>query len=104
MLKSGEGLSLGFILLWMAGDITNLIGGAMAGLLPTMIILATYVSFLKVASSYDACSPCKQSIPAHTAMDAHMCWRCEDNQKSRQPNVLALSYGFEPGREAYPWA
>lgn len=46
MLKSGEGLSLGFILLWMGGDLTNLFGGLLAGLLPTMIILATYVSTL----------------------------------------------------------
>lgn len=44
MLKSGDGLSVPFILLWLGGDITNLIGGAMAGVLPTMIILAVYVS------------------------------------------------------------
>jgi uncharacterized membrane protein len=44
VLKSGEGLSVPFILLWLGGDLTNLIGGAMAGVLPTMIILAVYVS------------------------------------------------------------
>jgi hypothetical protein len=43
-LKSGEGLSVAFIVLWLAGDLTNLAGGAMAHLLPTMIILAFYVS------------------------------------------------------------
>ncbi|KAL7413455.1 PQ loop repeat-domain-containing protein [Mrakia frigida] len=41
-LKSGEGLSVAFIVLWLIGDITNLLGGMMAGLLPTMIILAMY--------------------------------------------------------------
>lgn len=44
MLKSGEGLSVPFILLWLAGDVTNLLGGALAHLLPTMITLAVYVS------------------------------------------------------------
>ncbi|WRT64158.1 uncharacterized protein IL334_001087 [Kwoniella shivajii] len=41
-LQSGEGLSVPFIVLWLLGDITNLVGGAMAGILPTMIILAVY--------------------------------------------------------------
>lgn len=31
-----------FIVLWLAGDLANLAGGAMARLLPTMIILAVY--------------------------------------------------------------
>ncbi|WWC86257.1 uncharacterized protein L201_001130 [Kwoniella dendrophila CBS 6074] len=41
-LQSGEGLSVTFIVLWLLGDITNLVGGVMAKLLPTMIILAVY--------------------------------------------------------------
>lgn len=41
-IKSGEGLSVAFIVLWLAGDLANLAGGAMAHLLPTMIILAVY--------------------------------------------------------------
>ncbi|WVF70623.1 hypothetical protein IAT40_005415 [Kwoniella sp. CBS 6097] len=41
-LQSGEGLSVPFIVLWLLGDITNLFGGVLAGLLPTMIILAVY--------------------------------------------------------------
>jgi len=44
ILKSGDGLSVAFILIWLGGDLTNLIGGIMAGVLPTMIILAVYVS------------------------------------------------------------
>jgi hypothetical protein len=43
-LKSGEGLSVSFIVLWLLGDITNLFGGVLARLLPTVIILAAYVS------------------------------------------------------------
>jgi hypothetical protein len=36
-LKSGEGLSVAFIVLWLIGDLTNLAGGVMAHLLPTMV-------------------------------------------------------------------
>lgn len=36
-LQSGEGLSVAFVVLWLVGDLTNLAGGAMAHLLPTMV-------------------------------------------------------------------
>jgi hypothetical protein len=42
-LKSGEGLSIAFVVIWLAGDLFNLAGAWVAGLLPTMIILAGYV-------------------------------------------------------------
>ena len=45
-LQSGEGLSLLFIYVWLLGDVCNLVGAAMAGLLPTVIILGVYVSFI----------------------------------------------------------
>lgn len=50
-LKSGEGLSVGFVVIWLLGDISNLIGSWMAGLLPTIIIIAVYVSMLRSALS-----------------------------------------------------
>lgn len=53
-LKSGEGLSVPFIILWLLGDITNLFGGVMAHLLPTVIILAVYVSSTVQLSSVNA--------------------------------------------------
>lgn len=43
-LKSGEGLSVFFVYIWFAGDLCNLFGATLAGLLPTIIILAIYVS------------------------------------------------------------
>ncbi|EIM86055.1 PQ-loop-domain-containing protein [Stereum hirsutum FP-91666 SS1] len=43
-LKSGEGLSVYFVLIWLAGDISNLAGSILANLLPTVIILAAYYS------------------------------------------------------------
>ncbi|SCV73879.1 BQ2448_6309 [Microbotryum intermedium] len=42
--QSGEGLSLVFLAIWLAGDATNLLGTLWQGLLPTMIILAVYYS------------------------------------------------------------
>lgn len=51
-----------FIVLWLLGDLTNLFGAVMAKLLPTMIILAVYVSFTdwlrasKVISETSLCS------------------------------------------------
>lgn len=47
-LKSGEGLSVSFIILWLAGDLTGLVGAMMAGLLPTMIILAVYYTICDI--------------------------------------------------------
>lgn len=45
-LKSGEGLSIAFVVIWLVGDLCNLIGASIAGLLPTVIILAGYVRLL----------------------------------------------------------
>lgn len=50
-LQSGEGLSLVFIVTWVIGDFSNLVGAVLGGLLPTMVILALYVSLaFKVVS------------------------------------------------------
>jgi len=41
-LQSGEGLSILFVVIWLLGDVTSLIGALLGGLLPTVIILALY--------------------------------------------------------------
>jgi len=41
-LKSGEALSVAFVVIWLLGDLCNLVGAGLAGLLPTVIILAVY--------------------------------------------------------------
>ncbi|EIW81042.1 PQ-loop-domain-containing protein [Coniophora puteana RWD-64-598 SS2] len=41
-LQSGEGLSLLFVYIWLAGDLCNVIGAIMGGLLPTVVILGVY--------------------------------------------------------------
>ncbi|TGZ82669.1 PQ-loop-domain-containing protein [Ascodesmis nigricans] len=40
--KSAEGLSLAFLVVWLAGDVFNIVGGVLQGVLPTMLILAVY--------------------------------------------------------------
>jgi len=47
-LKSGEGLSVLFVLIWLAGDVCNLVGAGMAGLIPTVIILAIYYTLCDI--------------------------------------------------------
>jgi uncharacterized protein with PQ loop repeat len=40
--RSGEGLSLSFLVIWLAGDVFNVLGAILQHVLPTMIILAVY--------------------------------------------------------------
>jgi hypothetical protein len=55
ILQSGEGLSIAFVVIWLAGDLCNLIGASLAGLLPTVIILAGYVRLASITfcSAFD---------------------------------------------------
>lgn len=46
--KSSEGLSLLFIVLWLAGDVFNVVGAMMQHLLLTMIILAAYYTLADI--------------------------------------------------------
>ena len=55
--KSGEGLSVIFVVIWLIGDLFNLFGAILTGLLPTVIILAVYVSEPKMWTKYDISKP-----------------------------------------------
>lgn len=41
-MKSAEGLAIGFICIWFAGDLFNLVGAIWAGLLPEVVFLAMW--------------------------------------------------------------
>ncbi|KAI1335331.1 PQ-loop-domain-containing protein [Xylariaceae sp. FL0016] len=43
--KSAEGLSMGFLAIWLFGDVTNLCGALVTGLAPTATALAGYFCF-----------------------------------------------------------
>ena len=46
--SSAEGLSLSFLVIWLTGDVFNVIGGLLQGVLPTMIILALYYTLADI--------------------------------------------------------
>lgn len=46
--KSLQGLSLTFVVLWLAGDVFNVLGSVLQGVLPTMIILAVYYTLADI--------------------------------------------------------
>ncbi|KAL8645756.1 MAG: hypothetical protein Q9210_006532 [Variospora velana] len=45
---SADGLSLVFIVIWLLGDVFNIIGAVLQGVIPTMTILAVYYTFADV--------------------------------------------------------
>lgn len=45
---SANGLSLQFIIVWLLGDIFNILGAVMQGVLPTMLILAIYYTIADI--------------------------------------------------------
>jgi solute carrier family 66 (lysosomal lysine-arginine transporter), member 1 len=45
---SAEGLSIVFLVIWLAGDVFNILGAIMQGVLPTMVILAFYYTLADV--------------------------------------------------------
>jgi uncharacterized protein with PQ loop repeat len=46
--SSADGLSLEFIVIWLAGDVFNILGAVMQGVLPTMLILAVYYTLADI--------------------------------------------------------
>lgn len=46
--SSAEGLSITFIVIWLAGDVFNILGAILQGVLPTMIILAIYYTLADI--------------------------------------------------------
>jgi uncharacterized protein with PQ loop repeat len=45
---SADGLSLVFLVVWLAGDVFNILGAVLQGVLPTMIILAVYYTLADI--------------------------------------------------------
>jgi uncharacterized protein with PQ loop repeat len=46
--SSAEGLSIEFLIIWLLGDLFNILGAVLQGVLPTMIILAIYYTFADI--------------------------------------------------------
>ncbi|KAI9047375.1 hypothetical protein LZ554_008821 [Drepanopeziza brunnea f. sp. 'monogermtubi'] len=45
---SADGLSLQFIIVWLAGDVFNILGAVLQGVLPTMLVLAIYYTIADI--------------------------------------------------------
>ncbi|KAI0770483.1 PQ-loop-domain-containing protein [Fomes fomentarius] len=75
-LQSGEGLSVSFVLIWLIGDLCNLTGAAIAGLLPTIIILGAYYSAcdttLLVQIFYYRWKRARRSVPLLVTEDSRL--------------------------------
>lgn len=46
--QSADGLSLLFVIVWLAGDVFNILGAVLQGVLPTMVILAVYYTIADI--------------------------------------------------------
>ena len=46
--QSADGLSVLFLVVWLAGDLANILGAVLQGVLPTMIILAVYYTLADI--------------------------------------------------------
>lgn len=46
--SSAEGLSMEFLVIWLLGDLFNILGAVLQGVLPTMTILAVYYTFADI--------------------------------------------------------
>ncbi|KAI9825720.1 MAG: hypothetical protein M1826_006904 [Phylliscum demangeonii] len=46
---SADGLSIAFLVVWLVGDVFNILGAVLQGVLPTMIILAVYYTLADIA-------------------------------------------------------
>lgn len=46
--RSAEGLSIQFVVVWLLGDIFNILGAVLQGVLPTMLILAIYYTIADI--------------------------------------------------------
>ena len=46
--SSAEGLSIVFIVIWLAGDVFNILGAVLQGVLPTMTVLAVYYTLADI--------------------------------------------------------
>lgn len=87
---SAEGLSLLFLIIWLAGDVFNVLGAVMQGVLPTMTILAVYYTLadivLLVQCFYYRGLKLKDDVPepGNGAVDVH------DSRKTTATERTAL--------------
>ncbi|KAL0094097.1 hypothetical protein F4703DRAFT_1833772 [Phycomyces blakesleeanus] len=77
--KSGEGLSMTFLIIWLAGDIFNLAGVIMQDLLPTMFILALWYTVADIGLVWQILHYRRAWITEHAVYeDEHQSLNCQN--------------------------
>ena len=100
--SSAEGLSVVFVVIWLAGDIFNILGAILQGVLPTMIILAIYYTLADIVLILQVfyyrgftLSDAAQSKPV-TATNGHI----ESQPSETQPLLTPPSSPDRPRRDS----
>jgi hypothetical protein len=111
-LQSGEGLSIFFVIIWLLGDVTNLAGALLGGLLPTVILLALYVSFflldylsengLVVILKYTACDLILLGQIYYYRYKRHRLSSSDSGEGQGEHTPLIGSEGQPPNEDALP--
>ena len=101
---SATGLSLVFIIVWLLGDVFNILGAILQGVLPTMTILAVYYTFADLVllgqcfyyrgwtlSDY----PTEEAIEEEEEEERPLLWR-DDPPASQRKNLTAADADRRP--------
>ncbi|KAK5126529.1 hypothetical protein LTR08_004670 [Meristemomyces frigidus] len=106
--SSAEGLSVEFVIIWLAGDIFNILGSVLQNVLPTMLILAIYYTLADIVllgqCFYYRGFTLRDPNPAREAAEAAAAAADREEAESdgpseRTPLVLA-NQGASPRRPA----
>ncbi|TKA71491.1 hypothetical protein B0A49_05604 [Cryomyces minteri] len=99
--KSADALSVAFIVIWLAGDIFNILGGVLQGVLPTMNILAVYYTFADLVLLgqlfYYRGFTFKDTVPFNKSSTTDL----EDGEPDERTGLLANGEGFNSRTEDF---
>ena len=100
--SSADGLSLTFIVIWLLGDVFNILGAVLQGVLPTMIILAVYytaadIVLLGQCFYYRGWTPQRRKNSSSALEDEEGVRRGDDDD-DEQSALLPHSHSHSPTR------
>ncbi|KAJ8663787.1 hypothetical protein O0I10_000061 [Lichtheimia ornata] len=84
--KSGEGLSMPFLIIWLAGDLFNLVGVVLQGLLPTMFVLALWYSVADIGLIWQVLYY-RRRQPKFLVVEEEINTASNNNRRSSQHNA-----------------
>ncbi|KAI8637122.1 PQ loop repeat-domain-containing protein [Parasitella parasitica] len=90
--KSGDGLSMTFLVIWLAGDVFNLLGVIMQDLLVTMFVLALYYTVADMCLIWQVIHYQQQS----KQVDEDIIERLDESRSLLNSNTTTTSYSNTP--------